>query len=262
MAGCIPAVETGAADASLDAPLSSCSDPVVLEGPGIYRAAIPGAGDAGAAIGCEGEGSAGAVFQVDLVEAAWVYLDTLDSPPGTVLSLRTKTCDGEVAACSDAACGLGAGQLLVPLGPGRYFARVDGPMGETLALRYQVSTCAATPLLNGSTLGGIGECAGGDAGSCGGGSTTFCAPGVVESVWVLAGCGLDIQIDSCVGTLFDSVLYLRSGDCQGPEAFCADANTCGDGDDEVIAGALAPGMYFLFVDSESYWSASYTLSAQ
>ena len=251
----------GAGDASVDAPLTTCADPVVLTGPGIYHAVLADAGDGGATGGCD-EPSAGAAFQIDLAAASWVYLDTLDSPPGTALSLRTEMCDAEIVACSDAACGLFAGQLLVPLAAGRYFARVDGPAGETLALRYQLSSCDAAPLPLGSTPGVMGACGGGAAGSCGGGPTTFCAAGVAESVWVLAGCGLDVQIDTCVGTFFDSVLYLRSGDCDGPEVVCLDANSCGDGDDEVLAGVLGPGMYFLFVDSDSFWSASYNLGVE
>jgi hypothetical protein len=248
----------GGGDGGGDAPLTSCGDPVVLDAPGRYAATIPGAPDAGAAARC-GSAAEAAIFRIDLPLPAWVYLDTLDSPSGSVLSLRAETCDGEELLCSDAACGALAGQILAPLSEGSFFVRVQGPPGEAITLRFQASACGALPLQPGTTAGSVGDCAGGEAGSCGGGPTSFCAAGVAEEVWVLAGCGQDIQIDTCVGTLFDSVLTLRSGDCLGPEVACVNANSCGDGDDEVLAGTLSPGMYFLLVDSNSWWNASYNL---
>jgi hypothetical protein len=248
-----------ASDGGADAAATSCANPSVLGAPGTYRA-VATAPDAGVDAGCGGE-IAGATFEMDLDDDSWIYLDTLDSNVDTALSLRAETCDGDVVACSDTACARPAGQLLLPLGRGRYFAVVHAASSEgaVVVLRYQRSGCAATLLPRGSTPGAVGDCAGGEAGSCGGGPTTYCASGVAESVWVLAGCGDAIHLDTCVGTFFDSVLYLRAGDCAGPEAVCADANSCGDGDDETLDGTLAPGMYFLFVDSANFWDSAYNL---
>jgi hypothetical protein len=235
--------------------MTSCADPLVIEGPGQYRAAATAGQGDGGVLDCEGR-SPMAAFQIDLAEASWVYLDTLDSDLDTVLSVHEEACDGKRRACATA-----GEPLLLPLGAGRYFIAVDGAGEGVVELRYQASPCSAQLLGPGSSFAQVGGCLGGDAGSCGGGPSTFCAAGVMEGVWVLAG-GRVIQIDTCVGTFFDSVLYLRSGDCAGPEVACVNADSCGDGDDERLSGKLAPGMYFLFVDSANYWEAGYNVTFQ
>jgi len=249
-------------DGGADAALSSCEQPIALEAAGTY-VATASAADAGVG-GCDAE-ARGGIFSLELAEASWVYLDSLDSEVDVALSVRAGDCEGVVLACSEFACGRAQGQLLLSLAAGRYLVvgSPAGGQGGDVALRFQVSACRATPLVPGPNLGVVGTCPGGGSGSCGGGGTVWCASGVEESVWILAGCGQEVQIDTCAGTLFDSVLYMRAGDCAGEEVACVNADGCGDGDDdEVLSGVLGPGMYFLFVDSEDWWDQGFNLRLQ
>ncbi|HTL36701.1 MAG TPA: hypothetical protein VL326_26385 [Kofleriaceae bacterium] len=128
------------------------------------------------------------------------------------------------------------------------------------------ATCTATTNLSGSmmytqtgsTLGGTNE----HAGTCGQGSDGGTrAPEAVYSLTLAAGVSnVHVTTDN-PGTSYDTLIYMRSGGCAGPEIGCDDDTfTTAVNASTIDTGALASGTYFIFVDGFASKSGNYELT--
>ena len=203
----------------------------------------------------------------------------------TVLYLRTGscqsggevTCNDDIAGCATST-GSGQGSRITPtVTAGQtYFIFVDGYGNASGNFRLTVTPPTAPPPPGGACASPtvIPAAGGVFSGSTSGSSTASgsCAStsGAPERVfqWTPTRSGTaTIQTCGASGTRFDTVLYLRSGDCQtGAQVACNDdtagcATSTGSGRGSRITPTVTAGQtYFIFVDGYGSSSGSFSLS--
>jgi hypothetical protein len=133
------------------------------------------------------------------------------------------------AICDGTMCGITCNQNFIPQG-----ASCVQSCDAQCDMRATMVTPATGGRFTGTTSGVSAS-----AGSCGGGA----APEAVYKLMLTATSDVFVTTH---GTKFDTVLYMRKG-CCGAEIACND-NADGRNTSVLAAHAVAPGMYYVFVD--------------
>jgi hypothetical protein len=186
-----------------------------------------------------------------------IRISTLGSDLDTVITVRQVNCQGSILACNDDFAGTQQSQvtLLDTLPNFTYLVQVDSDSSRAGTFELQVvevqpapanddCSTALTPVQipstqTGSTLFATDS---GSSPSVGG-----AGPDVVfKIVTTQAG---DLVLDT-QGTSFDTVLYVRSGSCGGPEVAASD-DVLGRRTSRVVLANLAAGIYFVFLDGKT-----------
>lgn len=221
---------------------------------------------------CSGPGGGNdAVYTFTLHQDSLVYLDTLGAGFDTVITVEAAQCNGgNNVACKDDSCLTSASQLVTEvLGAGTYYVWIDTWAAETVPgpfnLTYYASPCTdAVALttdiftLSGSALVDTTTAPASRGGICGSNST---GP---ERWFHFTSCpgAQTFSADTC-GTAVDTVLYLRSGSCDGAELSCDD-DSCGCEPDICRASRLSSnvgqGWHWLAVDGYGESSGVSTLN--
>ena len=189
-------------------------------------------------------------------------ISTFGSGVDTVLYVRDGTCDGEELACNDDAVGAGwSSRVEVTLVGGESVVIVvDGypdSGGEFVLSIYEKPPCPETDLgsaapvtVTGSTIGAGNEL----SGSCGGGSGPERTFG-----WTAPAAGIyQIGVRPQGSGDFDSVLYVRDGDCGGRELACND-DTVGVSGSELVLRLDAGQSVAIVVESKGSRGMEFTL---
>jgi len=207
-----------------------------------------------AGTGCGNQGGRDAFYQFVLPATEVVYYDTFGSSFDSVVRVFAGSCSalGAVQKCSDDACAQQRSQGAIELPAGTFCLVVD---------QFQASTVGGAATLTFRRGGRAGVALTGTSGSFTGTTT-----GKVNST--VAGCEANsnqpdvahfitscpgansISANTCAGTAFDSVLYLRTGTATTDSACSDDASGCGNGLQSRITGASVSGanLQWLIVD--------------
>jgi hypothetical protein len=190
-------------------------------------------------------------------DAIDVRIDTLGSDLDTVITVLEQDCAGNVIACSDDFDGTKQSQVtLLGTVPGfNYIIRVDSDISEAGAFRLNVYEVQPPPA-NDVCSGALPVIA---LPSVQTGSTEFADH--FDSSPTVGGSGPDVafRIDlsqsgdlvlDSEGTQFDSVLYVRSGTCSGPEVGSND-DSLGRRTSRLVLAALPAGTYYAILDGKT-----------
>ena len=194
---------------------------------------------------CGMQGGRDVFYQLTLPAAEVVYFDTYGSNFDTTLRIYAGACTalGAVQACSDDACGVQRTQMAKELAAGTYCVVVD---------QYSSTSTAGSLVLNvkrggrtGSELSGSGSVSGTTTGkthlsvaSC---EANTMQPDVAYFFLSCPGTNT-ISANTCTGTAFDAVLYMKTGAATAPDMACSDdVSGCGNGLQPKITGASVSG---------------------
>ncbi|MBI5487758.1 MAG: hypothetical protein HY905_10535 [Deltaproteobacteria bacterium] len=214
---------------------------------------------------CAGAGGRDLWYAFTLSEGGIVYLDTADGGAwSTVLEVRSGSCPGTAVSggCNDDACGGVRSQLVLSLEAGTYTVLVDGhdaSHGGPFDLFFQTASCPAPRIAtNGDTNGNTTGHGDAVSGACGGGSAD-------EDAYFFALCRpASVTAHTCSSvTTFDTVLYLRTGDCWdgSPEVACNDDSTCAAAaQSSRVTATLPHGLSFVVVDGYGSAAGPYRLN--
>ncbi|MCL4733666.1 MAG: pre-peptidase C-terminal domain-containing protein, partial [Candidatus Omnitrophica bacterium] len=190
-------------------------------------------------------------------QATRVRIDTLGSDLDTVITVRRVTCTGTVLACNDDSGGTKQSQVILEdlLPEFTYLIQVDSdsdeagtfqlnlyelqppPVNDQCAQAVQVNSIPSSHF--GTTLFAANDDFSPTAGGLG--------PDVVFRIDLA---GPDSLVIDTLGSSVDTVLYMRSGTCNGPEVASND-DTLGSRTSRIIASNLPAGSYFIFVDGRT-----------
>ena len=205
-------------------------------------------------VSCRGgiNNGADAVYTFTLSVPSLVYLDTLGAAFDTVLTVESGACNGGAqVVCADDACTSLQSQVVTQvLGAGTYYVWVNSYNATVGAfdLTYHSSPCTDAVALStdpwtisGSTPVDTTGAPASYGGTCGAGSS---GP---ERWFYFTTCGgtHTFTADTC-GTAVDTVLYLRSGSCEGAELSCND-DGCGYPASQLTT-QVGQGWHWLAVD--------------
>lgn len=166
-----------------------------------------------------------------------------------VISVFDGGCDGELLGCRNAfESGVSDGSVVVQLEAGQSIAIVvDGVAGSTGVYELHIDPfegCEAAPLpaeppvsIVGSTVGEPAQ----NAGSC---APTDASP---EAVYLFVPPVTGQYLLGTSGSSYDTVLYVRAGDCGGPELACND-DSPSDITSELVVDLVAGQPVYVFVD--------------
>jgi hypothetical protein len=271
-------------------PGANCAEAVDMPAFGDYEGDTRGRANDMASQSCQRNSSGGEqVFTFQLDRDAPVVLDLDASSFDTVMSVRTACADAvSEVVCSDDAAGIGLRSRaeIDAVANQRYYVIVDGYNGAAgdVVLRY-----SGPPDLD--ECNGVADCAEGEAcitGICVGAGVGACAmpTPLVDRVDGTTAGGVDTIQPGCVansaapeivhafvarrdgrhrastfGSAFDTVLYVRGGDCV-EELDCNDDAGLLETTSEVEFNAVAGEVYYLVVDGYSNRSGAYRLTIE
>jgi hypothetical protein len=188
-----------------------------------------------------------------------VSVNTYGSIFDTALALRAGSCGAATAFCTDDACGVWQTEITVTLDPGTYYVVMGGLWGTgafTLNIEHlPVGNDGAATLLpaGSSTQSGTTAGTGVVDGSC----RTGTAP---EHLYYWTQCpsaaGGAFSANTCTGTSYDSVLYLRSGQT-GADLICND-DSCSLQSSITATVPAGFGLFGCYVDGFYSYSGSYS----
>ena len=207
---------------------------------------------------CGGVSGPEASYTFTAPATALYLFDTIGSAFDTILYVRDGGCDGQELACNNDSSGT-ASAVAVNLYAGQQVVVfVDGAYGQAGAYALNVSYAPPCPeldlgsvvpvIVSGTTVGALNLY----TGSCGGGtapehSYSFTAPAAATYTFSTAGSSLD------------TVLYVRSATCNGPQLGCNDDTP--PGQTSRVTVALAAGQtVVVVVDGFGANSGTYSLS--
>ncbi len=232
----------------------TCAGAIDISAGGLFAGSTGAADDDNA--GCAGSGGQDVWYRFTVPAATtWiVYLDTVDDQTwDSVIHVRSGgSCTGALAACADNQCGGSRSQWVGVLGPGDYYAIVDGATAAAagkFVLRFQRSArCGATAaaISGDGTYSGTTTGAGND--TVPGCRISSAAPDVLYYFGLCA--TRTIAATTCSpGTGVDNVLHYRSGACaNGSTEPACGTRTCATGGKASISASLGQGLHFLIVD--------------
>jgi len=213
---------------------------------------------------CAGSGTKGVWYRFTLSQQEVVYLDTQDGNSwDSVITVKSGSCTGSNVLCGDDSCSNGRSQIAGVLSAGTYYVLVSGYFSSAygpFTLRYQHSPCPGAVALSTSQTGNTSGWGNHTTASCGSGA------GSEDRPYYLTKCpgSSSISANTCTGTSYDSVLYIRSGSggtCGSTEVACDD-DGCGFPVSSVSATVTGPGLFFVIVDGYSSGNVgAYTLTA-
>lgn len=218
---------------------------------------------------CGNQGGRDAFYQFVLPQAEVVYYDTFGSSFDSVVRIFPGSCTalGTVARCSDDACTQARSQGALELAAGTYclvldqYAATTTSGAATLTFkrggRPGIAIATASGSQTGTTTGKTNlSIAGCEANSM--------QPDVGYFFLTCPGTSYTISANTCSGTAFDSVIYLRSGAATAGDVACGDdASGCGTGLQSRITSATVSGanLRWLIVDGfGTSGNGAYTLS--
>jgi len=222
-------------------------------------------GDATA--GCGAAGGRDVYYRLTLAADEVVYLDTFGSSFDSVLRVYAGACTalGARQACFDDACSSVQSQGAVALAAGAYCIVADQASSAqtTGALVLRVTRGGRTGAALGATSGTVtgNTCGGADAwdGNC----QSSTAPENGYYFTVCPSTTRTLSANTCTGTTWDSVIYLRAAGSASDAACSDDAIGCGSGGLQSsfsAASAAGPGLFWLVVDGYAASCGAYTLT--
>ncbi len=195
---------------------------------------------------CGLQGGRDVYYQLTLAAPEVVYFDTFGSSFDSVIRLYAGSCAalGGLQACGDDACGQQRTQLARALAPGTYCVVVD---------QYSSTSTAGAVVFNvkrggraGTQLTGSGSVSGTTTGRTNV-STASCEPNTNQPdvAYFFTSCPsvtTSVSANTCAGTAFDAVVYLKSGAATAADVACSDdVSGCGNGLQPRITGAAVSG---------------------
>ncbi len=249
-------------DPACEAPACEDADLGSAEGAAVHEGSTVGAGDSDAG-SCGGAGPGDVWLRWTPAAAGAYQIDLLGSSYDTVLYVRDGDCAGEELACNDDFAGRQSGVQVDLAASQRVVVVVDGYLEFEGDYVLNISALGACdPVDLGSALGAAvheGTTVGAgndDAGDCGGGG----AP-EVPLQWTAPAAG-SYQIDA-IGSAFDTVLYVRDGDCRGAELACNDDWAAPDERASGVTLELAGGQsVVIYVDGYADYEGAFVLNIQ
>ena len=207
-------------------------------------------------VDCGQQGGRDVFYQFTLPAEEVVYWDTFGSSFDTVVRVFAGACNslGALKACTDDACSTQRSQGALDLLAGTYCLVVDqysaAATTGSVSLKFVrggrtgIGFSAASGTLTGTTTGKNNHTvAGCEANSA--------QPDVGYFFLTCPGITYTVSANTCSGTAFDSILYLRRGSAQTGDVACSDDVTgCGNGLQARITGATVSGanLNWLIVD--------------
>ena len=221
---------------------------------------------------CGDMGGRDAFYKFTLPAAEVVYADTFGSSYDSVIRIFAGACTslGAVQACGDDACGGTRSQSGLQLAAGTYCLVVDQFDGATTSgtttLTFRRGGRTGTPIAaasatrTGTTTGKVNQ-------SIAGCEANTTQPDDAYFFLTCPGTTTTIGANTCSGTGFDTIVYLRSGNATTGDVACSDDVTgCGNGFQSRFSGATVSGanLQWLIVDGfgltgNGPYSLSYTI---
>jgi hypothetical protein len=257
----------------------TCGSPIVIApGGGTVNGTTSGTGSQAGSCGPSGT-SGEQVFAWTPTDSGIATIQTCGTGTNydTILYVRGTACSAaSEMACSDDSAGCGTGEpsdhhgsrVTLPVTAGQtYYVTVDGYGGGTgkfaLTIIPPSGTCAnpftlpaGGAIVSRATTGGSQQ-----SGTC---ATTGAAPEVVYQ-WVPGKSGVATLATCGNGTNFDTVLYVRSGVCQGGSEVACNDDTCAVATNDHWGSRVTPTVtagqaYFVIVDGYNGASGTFTLN--
>ena len=205
---------------------------------------------------CGNQGGRDVFYKFTLPAAEVVYFDTFGSTFDTVIRVFAGSCTaiGATQACADDACGVLQSQGAAALAAGTYCLVVDqfsssATLGAT-TLRFRRGGRSGTGIAtaSGSKTGTTAGKADQSVASC---QANSHQPDDAYYFLTCPNTTYSIGANTCTGTGFDSVIYLRTGTATGGDVACSDDSTgCGNGLQSRFSSASVSGanLQWLIVD--------------
>ena len=218
---------------------------------------------------CGNQGGRDVFYQFTLPAEEVVYFETYGSNYDTVVRVFAGACTalGTTKACSDDACSTTRSQGALDLLAGTYCLVVDQFDAATTAGattltfrrggRSGVALTVASGSVSGTTTGKTNY-------SIAGCETNSAQPDVGYFFLSCPGATATVAANTCAGTAFDSVIYLRTGSAGTGDVACSDDSTgCGSNLQSRFTGAqvTGPNLHWIIVDGFGQTgNGNYTLS--
>ena len=218
---------------------------------------------------CGNMGGRDVFYQFTLGAEEVVYWDTFASNFDSVVRVFAGACTGISAtySCTDDQCSTTRSQGAIDLQPGTYCLVVDQYSSSTTAggvsLRFMRGARSGLPIATASGSA-TGTTAGKTNQSIAGCESQTTQP---DQAYYFLSCPsrtYTVGANTCTGTAFDSVVYLRSGRANTADLACSDDSSgCGNGLQSRFTGATVSGanLQWLIVDGfGTSGNGSYTLT--
>lgn len=181
-----------------------------------------------ATLDCGNQGGRDVFYQLTLPAEEVVYFDTFGANYDSVLRLYPGSCTalGTVLSCSDDACGQTRSQDAVDLAAGTYclvvdqFSNTATTGATTLVVRRGGRAGTKLPNANGTVTGTTVGKANLSTASC---EANTPRPEAAHFSTTCPGTNT-ISANTCTGTTWDTVLYMKSGAATAADAACGDDN--------------------------------------
>ena len=203
---------------------------------------------------CGGMGGRDVFYTFTLPAEEVVYWDTFGSNFDSVVRVYAGTCSalGAAQTCSDDACATTRSQGAIDLAAGTYCLVADQFSSSTtngslsLTFRRGGRRGVALPSTSGTVTGTTTGSANLSQASCEPNSNQ---PDVGHFFTTCSGTHT-VSADTCAGTPFDSILYVRTGTATSADLVCSDDETgCGTFDARITAAPLTgPNLNWIIVD--------------
>jgi hypothetical protein len=216
---------------------------------------------------CGNQGGRDVFYQVTLAAPEVMYFDTYGSGFDTVIRIYAGSCAaiGALQTCADDACAVQQSQVARELAAGTSCIVVDqySSTVTTGALVFNVKRGGRT----GTAIAGSGSVSGTTTGKPNT-STASCEPNTTQPdvAHFFTSCpGTNtISANTCTGTAFDAVLYMKSGAATAGDFACSDdVSGCGNGLQPRVTGAsvTGPNLHWIIVDGfGTTGNGAYTLT--
>ncbi len=217
---------------------------------------------------CGDQGGRDVFYQFTLPADEVVYWDTFSSSFDTVVRVFDGACTtlGAVKRCSDDACSSTRSQGAMQLAAGTYclvvdqFSNTSTTGATTLTFKRGGRTGTALTAMSGTrtgtTTGKVNQ-------SIAGCESNSAQPDDAYFFLTCPNTTYSVSANTCGGTAFDSVLYMRRGSATGSDTMCSDdVSGCGNGLQAKWTGASISGanLNWLIVDGfGTTGNGSYTL---
>lgn len=221
------------------------------------------------ATGCGNQGGRDVFYTFTLGAEEVVYFDTFGSNFDTTVRIFAGACSsiGATQMCSDDTCSTQQSQGAINLLPGTYCLVVDQYSSNvtagmaSLTFRRGARPGIALPNLSGSVTG---TTAGKTHLSFAGCEAQTAQPDVGHFFLTCPNRTYTVAANTCTGTAFDSVIYLRSGSAATTDVACSDDSTgCGNNLQSRITGATISGANLRWVIVDGFGNSgngNYTLT--
>jgi hypothetical protein len=233
---------------------------------GTFTADLTAAHDDQDVPGCGMSGGRDVFYTMTLAAPEAVYLDTFGSGFDTIVRIFAGGCSamGALQSCLDDACSVKQSQGAMSLAAGTYCVVADqyssGAANGALTLNIVRGGRTGTPLpVGGSTSGSSCTATNWTTAGC---QPTSSAEDAAFYFTLCPAQTRTVNANTCTGTGFDSVLYLRKAGFTTDLACNDDKSGCGSGAQSALGptNVTGPGMFWLTVDGFNNQCGAFTLS--